>query len=121
MSEEAFLEELRKNEEILFEIIGKRPRLVREPGGKFLGKPDKQAFIFTAGYLLKGWNVDSYDSRKPTPAAEQIINNVIAQGTNERLWKEMIILFHDGRPRPCQHGRSLAYSDRVFPSPRVYV
>ncbi|WP_227766761.1 polysaccharide deacetylase family protein [Zhaonella formicivorans] len=95
-SEEAFLKEIYKNEELLFQLIGKRPRIIREPGGRFLGKTDKQAFIAKAGYELKGWNVDSYDSRKPIPNANQIVANVKRQANNQLLWDEMVILFHDG-------------------------
>lgn len=96
-SEEAFLEEIKRNEELICKLIEKRPLVVREPGGKFLGNPESKLFLTQAGYQVYEWNVDSYDSRQPVPSAAEILNNVIGQSQKKALGDKLIILFHDSK------------------------
>ncbi|NLC38573.1 MAG: polysaccharide deacetylase [Clostridia bacterium] len=94
-NDEAFLESLRKNEEIIYGIIGERPIFVREPGGRFRTDAKKQEMVKEAGYLRVDWNIDSYDSRHPIPDAQTIFANVKRQAAKQKLWPAMVILFHE--------------------------
>lgn len=94
-SDQTFLESIRKNEEIISNIIGECPVIIREPGGRFKTKEKKQEMLREAGYLRADWNIDSYDSRHPIPDAKTILANVKRQAAKKKLWPAMVILFHE--------------------------
>jgi peptidoglycan/xylan/chitin deacetylase (PgdA/CDA1 family) len=96
-STDAFMASLKKNDELIFQVTGVYPTIVRDPGGRFLGNAAMHSFIAERGYKLFEWNVDSYDSRNPIPSKDQIVKNVMTQMANQRLWPSAIILFHDSR------------------------
>ncbi|MEF2966103.1 polysaccharide deacetylase family protein [Paenibacillus sp. M1] len=88
-----FWEQIKRTEEILREITGVRPVLVRAPGGTY-GHFDETYFelLEQGGYKVFDWDVDSGDSkRKGVPAAE-----IVKNATSEKLKDEMIVLLHDG-------------------------
>ncbi|AWB46792.1 polysaccharide deacetylase [Paenibacillus sp. CAA11] len=89
----AFWQQIKQTEEIVREITGSRPQLVRAPGGTF-GHFDKNYFklLKDAGYAVFDWDVDSGDSkRKGVPAAE-ILSNIQKSPLKDR----MVVLLHDG-------------------------
>lgn len=94
-SDESFWQSVQKTENIILDLIGEKPVLIREPGGRFLLEPEKQQMVRDRGYGLVHWNIDSYDSRSPVPDAETIFNNVKRQAQKEYLWPAMVILFHE--------------------------
>ncbi|WP_435923942.1 polysaccharide deacetylase family protein [Paenibacillus sp. DYY-L-2] len=88
-----FWDQIKRTEEILREITGERPSMVRAPGGTY-GHFDQTYFdlLEQGGYKVFDWNVDSGDSkRKGVPAAE-----IVKNATAEKLANEMIVLLHDG-------------------------
>lgn len=88
-----FWDQIKRTEEILREITGERPSMVRAPGGTY-GHFDQTYFdlLEQGGYQVFDWNVDSGDSkRKGVPAAE-----IVKNATAEKLANEMIVLLHDG-------------------------
>lgn len=88
----AFWKQIKQTEEVLREITGIRPRLVRAPGGTY-GHFDATYFelLKEAGYSVVDWNVDSGDSRrKGVPAAEILQESVSSQA------EQVILLLHDG-------------------------
>jgi len=95
-SHDAFLESIRKNEELIFQIAGIRPKVVRDPGGQVRNDEVVKGLLAQNGYTLVGWNIDSYDSRKPSHDSARIVESVRSQAANARLWSNMIILMHDG-------------------------
>lgn len=88
----AFWNQIKRTEEILREITGTRPSLVRAPGGTY-GHFDATYFqlMEQGGYQVFDWNVDSGDSKRKGVPASEIIENV----TSEKLEQEMIVLMHD--------------------------
>ncbi len=98
-SKEAFLSSIQKNEELIFRLTGTRPKYIRDPGGKLREFRDIREHAEEAGYIIMGWNVDSYDSRNPVPHSKDIAANVLSQAEHEHLWPGMIILLHETRIR----------------------
>ncbi|QGG49070.1 polysaccharide deacetylase family protein [Heliorestis convoluta] len=93
-SPQAFIDDLVKSEEVLYNTIGIRPNIVRAPGGtqgnvsKALAK-----ILVEQGYILHDWNVDSRDSKTSLVPAAYIQKQVHMQTMNK---KSAVILFHDG-------------------------
>ncbi|GIP34600.1 polysaccharide deacetylase family protein [Paenibacillus sp. J2TS4] len=89
-----FWEQTVTTEQILEELTGKRPTLLRAPGGTYT---NFDAFYFyylkEAGYRIVDWNVDSGDSkRRGVPASE-----IIATVKQSPLRHELTVLLHDGQ------------------------
>ncbi len=95
-SDEKFWDSVKKTEDLVYDIIGERIKLIREPYGRFLTNTKKQTMVREEGYDLLHWNVDSYDSRSPIPDADTIFENVKRQAEKKRLWPSMVVLIHDG-------------------------
>ncbi|AIQ11153.1 polysaccharide deacetylase [Paenibacillus durus] len=88
-----FWSQIKKTEEIVRQITGVRPQLVRAPGGTY-GHFDDTYFhlMKQAGYLAADWTVDSGDSvRRGVPAAE-ILKNSVQDTQSSRV----VLLLHDG-------------------------
>jgi peptidoglycan/xylan/chitin deacetylase (PgdA/CDA1 family) len=98
-SKEAFFSSLQKNEEILSNLTGTRPQYIRDPGGRLREFRGIRKHVEEAGYIVMGWNVDSYDSRSPVPDSLAIAENVLLQSEREHLWPNMVILLHEGNGR----------------------
>lgn len=96
-SNEAFVDSLRKNEELIHALIGKRPQIVRDPGGLLTQYTHIKSYTEKHGYVVMDWGVDSFDSRTPVPDSTTIAGNVYRQSLQGHLWPEMIILLHDTR------------------------
>ncbi len=95
-SANSFIEDITINEELIYSIIGIRPRVVRDPGGMLLGKYNSLIHkkLVELGYERMEWDIDSYDSRNPVPSKERLITNVKNQ-LNSLTKSEINILFHD--------------------------
>lgn len=87
-----FWEQIKRTEEILREITGERPAMVRAPGGTY-GHFDQTYFdlLEQGGYKVFDWNVDSGDSKRKGVPVDEIVKNA----TSEKLANEMIVLLHD--------------------------
>lgn len=88
-----FWDQIKRTEEVVREITGVRPAMVRAPGGTY-GHFDETYFklLEQGGYKVFDWDVDSGDSkRRGVPAAE-----IVKNATSEKLKDEMIVLLHDG-------------------------
>lgn len=96
-SHAAFVESIKKNEDIIFQIGGIRPKIVRDPGGEVRNNKVLKSLLAQNGYTLVDWNIDSYDSRKPAPNGAQIVESIRSQAENPRIWSNVIILMHDGQ------------------------
>jgi peptidoglycan/xylan/chitin deacetylase (PgdA/CDA1 family) len=88
-----FWRQIQKTENIISEICGVTPELVRAPGGTY---SNFNAFYYydmdEAGYTMMDWNMDSTDSTRAGITAKEIIAHV-KSGT---LKHEVILLMHDG-------------------------
>jgi peptidoglycan-N-acetylglucosamine deacetylase len=88
-----FWNQIKQTEEVVREITGLRPQLVRAPGGTY-GHFDATYFelLKEAGYTVTDWTVDSGDSkRKGVPAAE-----ILRQSVASMKASSVILLLHDG-------------------------
>ncbi|WP_433945437.1 polysaccharide deacetylase family protein [Paenibacillus sp. SN-8-1] len=88
-----FWGQIKQTEEILRNITGSRPDLIRAPGGTF-GHFDQNYFklLDQGGYTVFDWDVDTRDSsRKGVPASE-LIRNV----KQAKLKDQVVVLMHDG-------------------------
>lgn len=94
---DSFIRSIRINEEIIYQTVGLRPHIIRDPGGKVRNNTMIRQALAQNKYWLSEWNVDSYDSRKPTLTAPQIIENIRGQAQNSKVWSQMVILMHDGK------------------------
>ncbi len=102
LSQEAFMEDFYKLEDLLWEVVGIRPKIMRFPGGSanhsshdYAGPDFMEGMtdrIVEEGYQYFDWNVTSGDTAQTIVFQEEIINNVLAgiEGKDEAM-----ILFHD--------------------------
>ncbi len=105
-SVEAYMEDTRKLENVLDEVTGVRPKIIRFPGGSKnqastrAGGKGFMADLITAlkeeGYQYFDWNVSSKDASAVTQDKEIIVKSVL-EGIQGR--KDAIILFHDNAPK----------------------
>ncbi|MFB5676751.1 polysaccharide deacetylase family protein [Paenibacillus terreus] len=92
-----FWTQIKQTEEIVYEITGFRPQLVRAPGGTY-GHFDKVYFhlLQEAGYNVVDWNVDSGDSKRLGVPAAQIEAGAV-RGIGHA--GDKVVLMHDGGAR----------------------
>ncbi|WP_051286886.1 polysaccharide deacetylase [Paenibacillus taiwanensis] len=88
-----FWSQIRKTGQVIQEVVGYEPPLVRAPGGTFLNF-NKQYFdlMGRAGYVMMDWTVDSGDSKRVGVPAKEIVADV-KKGT---LSANTVVLMHDG-------------------------
>lgn len=88
-----FWGQIKATEEVIRQITGIRPELVRAPGGTY-GHFDETYFqlLEQGGYKVFDWDVDSGDSKRKGVPASEIVSNV----TSTKLKNEMVVLMHDG-------------------------
>ncbi|KAB2954156.1 polysaccharide deacetylase [Heliorestis acidaminivorans] len=91
---DAFMQDLWKAEEILYNVIQERPRIIRAPGGT-QGNFTKLLVerLYANGYIFHDWNIDARDTSAPLVSAQRIQREVIQQAQNK---DRIIVLFHDG-------------------------
>ncbi|ABZ83621.1 polysaccharide deacetylase, putative [Heliomicrobium modesticaldum Ice1] len=96
---EAFMEDVRRLDELIAEETGIRPDILRFPGGSNNRVSPGRGFmvalsrrVVEAGYQYFDWNVDSLDASKATPDKDLIVNAVARQSAGQ---KAVIVLFHD--------------------------
>ena len=82
-----------KTDDVLEEVLGEKPFLLRAPGGT---ATNFDAFYFyyleQAGYTVVDWNVDSRDAIRQGVPAEEIIATV----KKSPLKHQLTVLMHDG-------------------------
>lgn len=92
-SPESFLQEIKQNEDIIFETIGVRPRMIRAPGGT-QGHFNIAYYnaVDAHDYLVYDWNVSTGDAAAPLVSTSQLVDNVKKQIAGK---ERAIILMHD--------------------------
>jgi peptidoglycan/xylan/chitin deacetylase (PgdA/CDA1 family) len=90
-SPDAFLEDVQKNDDLIFKVIGIHPRIIRAPGGTLHFNTAYYNLLDAGDYIAYDWNVDTKDSDGKF-SIEQLVNNVDNQiGTKNKI----ILLMHD--------------------------
>ncbi|HHY28763.1 MAG TPA: polysaccharide deacetylase [Desulfitobacterium dehalogenans] len=92
-SPEAFVANLKKNEDLIYQLIGVRPKVIRTPGGTH-GNFHISYYnaVDALDYLVYDWNVSTGDASAPLVSAETIIRNVKEQVPGR---DRIILLMHD--------------------------
>ena len=97
-STESFIAEMEGGADIIKQLTGKRPNLVRVPyGSKPLVTASMQRSLVDRGFKMWDWNVDSNDWRYTDKQSDQIVKNV-QDGVAKAMKsgdKDIIILLHD--------------------------
>jgi peptidoglycan-N-acetylglucosamine deacetylase len=88
-----FWEQAVHTDQLLEGITGKKPYLLRAPGGTS-GNFDPFYFYLLekAGYSVMDWNVDSRDAVRKGVKAEEIVEEI----RRSPLKQELVVLMHDG-------------------------
>lgn len=97
-----FFEDLYKNEEIIYEATGKRPKIIRFPGGSsnYSTKTAEGKKVLNGilsrlkneGYVHFDWNASSGDASIEYVTVDDIINNTLSWISRH---KTAVVLFHD--------------------------
>ncbi|MCL1981991.1 MAG: polysaccharide deacetylase [Clostridiales bacterium] len=102
-SADAFMDDLRRVDDAIYEIAGVRSRVVRFPGGSVNGY-DKATYdeiveaVSEAGFVFFDWNASLQDAVK-NPVASVLFNNAVATvGDSDRV----VLLAHDRIPQTAQ-------------------
>lgn len=92
-SPEDFVANLKKNEELIYRLIGVRPQVIRTPGGTH-GNFHVSYYnaVDAEDYLVYDWNVSTGDSTAPVVSVETILKNVKEQVPGR---DRIILLMHD--------------------------
>jgi peptidoglycan-N-acetylglucosamine deacetylase len=92
-SPEAYLANIKKNEDLIHSLIGIRPKVIRTPGGT---QGNFRVSYYNAvdaeDYLVYDWNVSTGDAAAPLVPADQIVRNIMNQVPGK---DRVIILMHD--------------------------
>lgn len=94
-SKEDFLADMQQSEEIIFNILGVRPLIIRAPGGTvgMFGNDFYEA-VNLAGYVPHDWNVSTEDATAKRPNASQEVQ-FVDRMTKGRLKDDMaLVLMH---------------------------
>lgn len=95
---ENYIKDLKKIEELIFNITGDYTKIIRFPGGSNNTIVDKNImkkiinYINNNGYIYYDWNVIAKDDKKTATSAQTIVNNIIKSSKNKT---NITILFHD--------------------------
>jgi len=122
---EAFLSDIKQAEDLIFNAIGTRPRIVRAPGGT-QGHFHVNYYnaLDAADYLIYDWNVSAGDAAAPRVPADQLVHNIESQVPGK---SRIIILMHDAAakvttvdalPRIIKYLKQQGYSFGVI-TPKV--
>ena len=86
-----FIAEMEKTDEIIRDLIGVRPLIIRAPGGR-MGHFNQEYLTALAnnGYVEHDWNVSSADTAPNHPVAQDFVDNIQYQSVMDSA----IILMH---------------------------
>ncbi|MGE4273070.1 MAG: polysaccharide deacetylase family protein [Desulfitobacterium sp.] len=92
-SPEDFIANLKKNEELIYRLIGIRPQVIRTPGGTH-GNFHISYYnaVDAEDYLVYDWNVSTGDATAPVVSVETILGNIKEQVPGR---DRVILLMHD--------------------------
>lgn len=94
-SVDGFFREMAQTDEILYEILGVRPLILRAPGGRIGHFTAAYAPALKAhGYVEHDWNVSSADAAPGHPVAQDFIDNIAGETEGEAAAHTAIILMH---------------------------
>lgn len=87
-----FLDDLKKNEDVINSIIGKHDKkLIRFPGGSF-GRTQYKRSAEKNGYIYIDWNEETGDGESVHPTVDMLVNKFKRYDNGQ---KRMVVLMHD--------------------------
>lgn len=92
-SPQAYLANIKKNEDLIYSLVGIRPPIIRAPGGT-QGHFHVSYYntLDAAGYLVYDWNVSTGDAAAAVVPTDQLVRNVMSQVPGK---DRVIMLMHD--------------------------
>lgn len=94
-SVDGFFREMAQTDEIIYEILGVRPLILRAPGGRIGHFTAAYApALKVHGYVEHDWNVSSADAAPGHPVAQDFIDNIAGETEGEATAHTAIILMH---------------------------
>ena len=99
-NKENFLEEIVHTDEVIYNILGVRPLIVRAPGGAAsMFKPGYSAMLKENGYVNHDWNVSSEDATGNNVSVQKILGSISYTCANRPKDRGAIVLMHskDGK------------------------
>jgi len=90
-SPDAFLEDIQKNDDLIFKVIGIHPKIIRAPGGTSCFNIAYYNLIDANDYMAYDWNLDTKDTDGRF-SVNQLVSNVDKQIGNKT---KIILLMHD--------------------------
>ncbi|MCX7695232.1 MAG: polysaccharide deacetylase [Caloramator sp.] len=91
-SEDTFIEEMKKTEDAIYNIIGIRPKIIRFPGGS-IGHLDEDFHkkLNDLGYKVFDWNARISDGYVPSKAPDVLYKEAIK---TSQKWNTVFLLMH---------------------------
>lgn len=99
-NKENFLEEIVHTDQVIYNILGVRPLIVRAPGGAAsMFKPGYNAMLKENGYVNHDWNVSSEDATGNNVSVQKILGSISYTCANRPKDRGAIVLMHskDGK------------------------
>ena len=99
-NKENFLEEIVHTDQVIYNILGVRPLIVRAPGGAAsMFKPGYSAMLKENGYVNHDWNVSSEDATGNNVSVQKILGSISYTCANRPKDRGAIVLMHskDGK------------------------
>lgn len=99
-NKENFLEEIVHTDEVIYNILGVRPLIIRAPGGAAsMFKPGYSAMLKENGYVNHDWNVSNEDATGNNVSVQQLLGSVSYTTANRPKDRGAIVLMHskDGK------------------------
>lgn len=90
-SPDTFLADIKKNDDLIFKVIGIHPKIIRAPGGTSRFNIAYYNLLDANDYIAYDWNLDTKDTDGKF-SITQLVNNVDEQIKNK---KKIILLMHD--------------------------
>lgn len=91
-SKDAFIEEMIKTEDAIYEVIGIRPKIIRFPGGS-TGRLDEELHerLHQLGYKVFDWNARISDGYVPSKAPDVLYREAVK---TSQKWNTVFLLMH---------------------------
>lgn len=94
-NKENFLEEIVHTDEIIYNILGVRPLIIRAPGGAVsMFSPGYSAMLKENGYVNHDWNVSNEDATSSYVSVQKILGSVSYTIANRPKDRGAIVLMH---------------------------
>lgn len=120
-SDEAFLNEMQKSQDLINKLTGKEVSILRFPGGTFKRMtPELKNKLHLKNYKIYDWHTSVDDGMKPRTPSDTLVQNAISYKGNQ---SSIIVLLHnrpnnsttaEALPKLIQHYKSKGYKFKTI-------